>query len=212
MQARHDQRHRRTSHLGPSIATSSGQFSIDAGVTLRLPCENCHGPSTIRHLRQFGRVLPTVNLQRTHESIGVTNERLHIDSSHTIFLGPAQDYCGMVIWKLIQADAFGVARTTLEERVALSVQRLRGELFDWYRLRRSEGVPDDWTELQDITPTMVGTKAKPVLKSKATCNEFVFPGRSIAIGSGHGAKFAKVFLCQFRRQRAIALASPRCLQ
>ena len=36
--------------------------------------------------------------------------------------------------------------------------------------------------------------APRVLKSRTTCSDLIFPGRSIVAGSGHGVKLAKVFL------------------
>ena len=53
--------------------------------------------------------------------------------------------------------------------------------------------------------------APRALKSMITCNEFVFPGRSIVIGSGHGGKLAKVLLgpiSQAAHKRAMRPAAP----
>ncbi len=68
------------------------------------------------------------------------------------------------MWALIDQNIYGVSATAAESRLGLSVQRLRHELFAWYKQHRQHRVLH---ELTDLTPAMLGTSTQPQLATKA---------------------------------------------
>jgi len=57
--------------------------------------------------------------------------------------------------------------STAGEALIVAVMSLKNELFSWYRRRRKSHPTEKLTELSDLVPKMLGTKADPQLKTKA---------------------------------------------
>ena len=99
--------------------------------------------------------------------LGVTSQSLSSDVLHMLHLGTFKAYCCASIWHLINADVFDTAATNAETRQALTVQRLRHELFAWYKHERETRPLVSLYERSDLTPTMLGTSSDPHLATKA---------------------------------------------
>ena len=80
---------------------------------------------------------------------GFDLQRLVPDSLHCLYLGVVQAWAVASLWFLINEDVWGY------NDPALSVGRIRGELFLWYRRQRRPGI----TRLQNLTLKMMGTYA-----------------------------------------------------
>lgn len=108
--------------------------------------------------------------------IGVTQMCLQIDVLHSLWLGPAQDWVGTAFWAVLLADVFGFGDTRAEsERIELALFRIRSELFDWYKVRCAEGAPSDFTRLEDLQLSMLGTKNSQKFSSKAAECKTILP-------------------------------------
>ena len=93
------------------------------------------------------------------DTIGLTCERLAIDSMPTIYLGSAQEWVAFSLWQVLLADAFNVgAGVSDAERLELGACRMKNnELWTWYRERAEEGRSDDWTPLERFDSSFLGT-------------------------------------------------------
>ena len=80
---------------------------------------------------------------------GFDLQRLVPDSLHCLYLGVVQAWAVASLWFLINEDVWGY------NDPALSVGRIRAELFLWYRRQRRPGL----TKLQNLTLKMMGTYA-----------------------------------------------------
>ena len=101
-------------------------------------------------------------------AIGLTTECIAVDSLHTLHLGVFQTFCKNLVWALIDANAWRIDDlATDEERIALSVFRLRTDLWAWYDSRRRERPHENITRVSDLTTKMIGTRGSPQLKLKA---------------------------------------------
>ena len=107
--------------------------------------------------------------------IGVSIERLMIDLLHCLYLGAAQEWVARAMWALLLADVFGIGEHKTEaERIELGVQRLRCDLWDWYSAQRDTAA-SDFTPLQDLMLSMLGTKVKESFSSKAAECKTILP-------------------------------------
>ena len=101
-------------------------------------------------------------------SIGITVSTFVVDSLHAVNLGPMKEFCKHCIWELILCDAWGCnAGKTEEEGVILSCMRLKGDLLAWYPERHRQYPTEKLTRVQDLRPSMIGTKDKRILNTKA---------------------------------------------
>ena len=101
---------------------------------------------------------PTTHLSITH---------LAIDPLHTLHLGVYKAFVARALWCLVQNDVWKVGVPTQEERYILCIQRLRSELFAWYKERKRLSPQDPLYELQELKQSMMGTPEQPELATKA---------------------------------------------
>jgi hypothetical protein len=80
-----------------------------------------------------------------------------VDKLHTLHLGPAQSWVCSALWQLILADAWETGATG-DALHMLSVQRIKSELWSWYKDVRRERPDCDVTQVQDFTLNMLGGK------------------------------------------------------
>lgn len=108
--------------------------------------------------------------------IGVSVERLQIDLMHTLYLGAAQNWCAEALWTVLESGALdtGGAGRTDKELLELRVERLRADLWHWYAQQAGQR-PSDWTQLEDLTLPMLGSRASPTLKAKAAETKTLLP-------------------------------------
>ena len=88
---------------------------------------------------------------------------LTIDVLHGLHLGPMQSLVKEVFHVALVSNAWCSDYQTLDEQFTVSVDRLRSDLFYWYK----KIAPKDVTRLGDLTKKMVGTRNHPQLKTKA---------------------------------------------
>ena len=98
------------------------------------------------------------------------------DMLHVVFLGIAQNYLGVSLWVIIDANVWGLPHLTRDEFEVRSVGRLRDELMTWYASRRRvlhrlEGT----TELGDLALSMLGSSDAPLFKAKGAETKCVLP-------------------------------------
>ena len=79
-----------------------------------------------------------------------------IDVLHTLNLGVVMRYVNRVFWCLLDANPWGVPEALAHEFLHKKVSRLRVDLFAWYRRRRVSFPAEQLTELNKLTPKMLG--------------------------------------------------------
>ena len=85
---------------------------------------------------------------------------------HTMHSGHMQLIVKLVIWTLIEADAWGVSgRAEVIHQV--SSTQFRRELFNWYTYYASQHPGKPLTQVADMTHKMLGTRSHPEFKLKA---------------------------------------------
>ncbi len=100
--------------------------------------------------------------------IGVSIELFVIDLLHTLFLGIIKELAMTVVWELIEADAFHVGYgRTHDELVSASVECLCVKLFAFYNTWQQENPTEPLTHLKAFKPSMIGTRTKQCLRTKA---------------------------------------------
>ena len=102
-------------------------------------------------------------------STGITVKSLCVDTLHCLYLGVFQVHCAAVAWELIEADAWATHReghTTAPERLQASCIRMQADLHRWCLARKKSHPGDSLTEVQEVTPKMLGTKTEPKLSLK----------------------------------------------
>lgn len=109
-------------------------------------------------------------------AIGITlDSSLMVDKLHTLHLGPALVWTGHALWKVVVADVFGT-KATGEALYTMSVQRIRGLLWPWYRRQRQLYPEKELTQVQDLTVAMLGGKpSTPNLGTKAAETKGLLP-------------------------------------
>ena len=88
------------------------------------------------------------------------------DILHTYHLGVGLQFARFAMWKLLVAGVWGDVSSSVAQR-SIAVTRLRSALWEWYRERAELHPGENLTRLADLTPGMLGTEAKPDLKTKA---------------------------------------------
>jgi hypothetical protein len=109
--------------------------------------------------------------------LGATLLALSIDVLHTLHLGVYKAFCMAGIWACIRQDVWNINAPTMDVRIMQCCQRLRQDLFEWYRQKAHESPDEPLYRISDLTTTMIGTNRKPCLATKAaetgTLLEFV---------------------------------------
>jgi hypothetical protein len=83
-------------------------------------------------------------------------------------LGPVIEYLADGFWFLILSNVFGLANYfTGDEKVQVSILRLKGDLWKWYEKRSKDFPLEDVHRLQELTVEMIGKPIKPKFRGKA---------------------------------------------
>jgi hypothetical protein len=90
-----------------------------------------------------------------------------VDSLHTLHLGVFKAFCLEVFWACIDADVWKTNATSVDVRFAVSCDRLRQDLFAWYRRKERSDPQQDLYKLSDLTPAMLGNPRHRSLATKA---------------------------------------------
>jgi len=108
-------------------------------------------------------------------TIGVTTDRLMVDTLHTIYLGVCQVWIVFCLNKLINADVYQT-RSAGEQLRHLTVLRMKSELWAWYKDRRRARPDREITQVQDFTVAMLGgTDGHGTLHAKAAETKGLVP-------------------------------------
>ena len=105
--------------------------------------------------------------------IGITQHIISIDGLHTLNLGPYQRFCMYVFWTMIIRNVYGVSGGN-QDILAGTVLRLRSDLMAYYANLPSD-VRSTVTQVEDLTIKMLGSRAKPKLKTKAAESKGLIP-------------------------------------
>jgi hypothetical protein len=143
------------------------------------------------------------------QALGITVETsVEIDTLHALNLGVYGQYAQDVFWACVRADVWRVGQRTQDERLALSVMRLKGELFQWYKDRKVEDRGVHLHELQELSAAMLGSWAKPKLgplkaaEAKTTMQFAADLARTYADAMPDGQIMSEAGLCLVRIQAA----------
>jgi hypothetical protein len=100
------------------------------------------------------------------ESYGVSAESsLTVDTLHAFYLGVMNTWCRVAVWILLLSGVYGV-RATSDDSLTVCCLSLRSALFVWYGIRRRDFPDEVLTQLNDLTPAMLGSQWSPKCKTK----------------------------------------------
>jgi hypothetical protein len=105
---------------------------------------------------------------------GATMIMLVIDTLHALLLGPAQRYCLKALWAVVEANVYGMDFPHQDTRDGSCIGLLRTELFDWYATQRTQ-FHNDVTQLDDLTPDMLGKRSERTLTIKGMECRWLIP-------------------------------------
>ena len=97
---------------------------------------------------------------------GVSVAACSVDELHTMHLGVFQDYVATAMWRMIQADVWHVGGNDASAHHR-SGQRIRTELFNWYKQQRKDNPARPCYEIQDFSLGVLGTVDNPKLRAQA---------------------------------------------
>eukprot|EP00969_Alexandrium_andersonii_P354965 15443374-Alexandrium_andersonii.AAC.1 len=98
---------------------------------------------------------------------GISLDTFMVDPLHTLHLGPMKTFVMHALWHMINNNLAEVGGEGAEVTVQMNVRFLRAQLFAFYTARKKKFPTEDLTQMQDLTVKMLGTRAQPILKSKA---------------------------------------------
>ncbi len=101
------------------------------------------------------------------DNLGIGIAIFCFDTLHTLNLGSAKSWRREAIWRMIESDIWQLGDVTQEERLALSVLRLKAVLWPWYARQRDLHGRDSVHAVEDIAPKMLGSSASHKLNTKA---------------------------------------------
>ena len=87
------------------------------------------------------------------------------DLLHILYLGVMLAHCACVLWTVLRHDLWGHF-STVEERVQNNLSATTSALKLWYKDYRKANPSDVLTQVQAITPKMIGDESKRKLKTK----------------------------------------------
>ena len=100
--------------------------------------------------------------------IGLTPKRcLAIDIMHTLYLGPMQNLCMHIMWKILMSGLWGSFGPTEHERIRIACRMMRHQLFRFYERYQRDHPDKPLTRLSDLTTKMIGKYNDQKLKMKA---------------------------------------------
>jgi hypothetical protein len=94
------------------------------------------------------------------------SKALTVDLLHCFYLGVLKVWTTTGIWAMLERGIFG-ALGTADEKLENNILVFRHRLMAWYKERRSLYPEENLTQVADFVPTMVGTRNKHALKTKA---------------------------------------------
>ena len=99
-------------------------------------------------------------------AIGVSVEILLVDALHCLYLGILRKFSAELIWEIVLSGTY-VKFGTQDEKVFGTIRMFETEMFGCYsRYRREHRDKQQLSELQVLTPPMIGTKKRPTIKAK----------------------------------------------
>lgn len=128
-------------------------------------------------------------------ALGISLLILCVDVLHGLWLGPAKDWCTAVFWSLIDYNVFGVDGT-LDTRIINSVMRIKTELWDFYKRYREANPGADVTELENLTPGMLGKNNARMLSTKAAETKYLVPF-CLEVLARHAARIPVLLVRQY---------------
>jgi hypothetical protein len=151
-------------------------------------------PATVVFWRPSEETLAKHRNPLFNQFTGINIETLTVDTLHCLYLGVLQVHCSRVIWALVEADAWrvrGEGNTTFPARMQESCTRLQADVAAWCRRRRASHPQEATTEVQDITPYILGgakEEQKLGLKGGETRTMFLFLHEFLPLHAGKVAK------------------------
>ena len=106
---------------------------------------------------------------------GVTMLTLMVDTLHCMFLGVVPKFLQACIWMCIMNNVWGSDAVHQQTRDELNIQACRAALFDWYKKMRQSNQGHALTELGDLTPGMLGTRASQCFTPKGAESKCMIP-------------------------------------
>jgi hypothetical protein len=88
-----------------------------------------------------------------------------IDTLHALNLGIMLTWCRIAVWFVLSSGVYGPGCNG-PAGLTTCCLAMRASLFAWYRKRRADVPGECLTEVSDWVPSMIGTEAKPKLKTK----------------------------------------------
>jgi len=156
---------------GRSLKSDIGEMNLKAGDRLEpntalrdvAGFEQLPLPATVLFWRP---AMETVTRHRNplfNRSTGVSPDTLKVDPLHCLYLGVFQVHIARVVWGLFDADGWNVGALdgnwTEVERIQMSCIRMQASLHVWCQNRRRSHPEEVVTEVQEITPKMIGGRA-----------------------------------------------------
>ena len=89
-----------------------------------------------------------------------------VDALHTLYLGPCRDWAAAVVWAMIDTLAFAPAGNA-EDVKTTTVAHISTLLATWYKVQQSRSPNEPLTQITHLGPTMIGTRHRPMLSTKA---------------------------------------------
>lgn len=162
---------------GRALTAAIPRLQLQAGDRLE-PCPACPDVGQFQDLAPPATVVfwrPSLDTHTRHRNplfsadTGITIRVLCVDPLHCLYLGVFQVHCSNATWAMIEADVFRTGQAghnTAEERLQASCLMLQTNLHTWCRRRRQTHPQERFTEVQDITPNMLGLRGQQRLGLK----------------------------------------------
>jgi hypothetical protein len=106
---------------------------------------------------------------------GVGLLTMQVDILHCLFLGPCLDFIAQGLWLLVDYDSFCTGASTIDSKLLITVLRIRGLLWVWYKDQKKLKPDKDITRLEDLTVGMMGTSSSRTFKCKAVEAKHLVP-------------------------------------
>lgn len=108
------------------------------------------------------------------DTLGISVDVLCVDTLHCLYLGPIKDWCCAVFWATIDHNVFGMEGKK-DHILAATVLRLKNLLFAYYAKVKRSMPEEHLTELEDLTPGMLGSQTHRQLATKAMETKHLVP-------------------------------------
>jgi len=101
----------------------------------------------------------------TSTSLNITN--LVVDELHTLHLRIFQNYILFVAWACLRSNVFELHAENKDALIAKGILRLRGDLWEWYKVQKRTNPSRPLYELTDFTKATIGSDMNGPLRAKA---------------------------------------------